>query len=59
MHFSGGADIAPTAKPTDRSTVYVRSTLTVEPDRQTMHALWERSDDATTWHDWMNIHFRA
>jgi len=57
LRFTGGGDIAPTAQPKEASTARVRSTLTVARDRESMTALWERSDDGTTWHPWMDIHF--
>ena len=57
LRFTGGGDIAPTAQPKEASTARVRSTLTVARDRESMTALWERSDDGTTWHRWMDIHF--
>lgn len=57
FHFAGGPDIAPTAQPTDAPTARVRSTLTVAEDRRSMTALWERSEDGTTWHRWMDISF--
>jgi hypothetical protein len=57
FHFSGGAEIAPAAKPTTTPTVQVRSTLTIVEDRQTMTALWERSEDGTIWEPWMEISF--
>jgi Protein of unknown function (DUF1579) len=57
FHFSGGGDVASTARPTDAQTTRVRSTLTVAADRQTMSAHWERSDDGVTCQDWMNITF--
>jgi hypothetical protein len=49
FHFTGGADIAPAAQPTNASTARVRSTLTVAHDRTSMIGRWERSDDGTTW----------
>ena len=57
FHFSGGGDIAPAAQPTDTPTARTRSTLTVAPDRASMRAKWERSDDGTVWHPWMEISF--
>jgi hypothetical protein len=57
FRFAGGGDIAPAARPTGAPTARVRSTLTVADDRASMTARWERSDDGTTWHDWMDIHF--
>jgi hypothetical protein len=38
FHFAGGADIAPTAQPTDAPTARVRSTLTIAKDRRSMTA---------------------
>jgi hypothetical protein len=57
FHFAGGADIAPTAQPTDAPTARVRSTLTIAKDRRSMTALWERSQDGINWHPWMDISF--
>ena len=57
FHFTGGGDIAPTAQPKETPTAHVRSTLTVARDRKSMTALWERSDDGTSWHPWMDIQF--
>jgi hypothetical protein len=57
FHFTGGGDIAPTAQPKETPTARVRSTLTIARDRESMTALWERSDDGISWHPWMNIHF--
>jgi hypothetical protein len=57
FHFSGGGDVASTARPADAQTARVRSTLTVAADRQAMAAHWERSEDGLTWQDWMNIAF--
>jgi hypothetical protein len=57
FHFTGSADIAPVAQPTETPTARVRSTLTIARDRESMTALWERSDDGTTWHPWMDIQF--
>jgi hypothetical protein len=57
FHFTGGADIAPVAQPTDAPTVRVRSTLTVADDRTSVITRWERSDDETNWSAWMDIHF--
>jgi hypothetical protein len=34
-----------------------RSTLTLASDRASMTALWERSEDGTTWQPWMDIAF--
>ena len=57
FHFTGGADIAPAAQPSDAPTARVRSTLTVANDRTSMTARWERSDDGATWRAWMDIRF--
>jgi hypothetical protein len=57
FHFTGGSDIAQTAQPADAQTARVRSTLRIAPDRQSMTALWERSEDGTTWHPWMDMGF--
>lgn len=56
--FIGGAEIAAAAMPDGaRSTDRVRSTLTIAPDGQSMHALWERSAAADVWHPWMSVDF--
>jgi hypothetical protein len=57
FHFTGGGDIAPTAQPKETPTARVRSTLTIARDRESMTALWERSDDGSSWHPWMDIQF--
>jgi hypothetical protein len=57
FHFTGGSDIAPAAQPTNTQTARVRSTLRVAPDRQSMTALWERSEDCATWQPWMDMGF--
>lgn len=57
FHFTGGGNIAPDAQPTDVPTTHVRSTLTVAEDRQSMTALWERSQDGIKWERWMDIAF--
>jgi hypothetical protein len=57
FHFTGGSDIALTAQPKETPTARVRSTLTIARDRESMTALWERSDDGISWHPWMDIHF--
>ena len=57
FHFIGGADIATAAQPESAPTARVRSTLTIAEDRQTMHALWERSENGTTWQPWMDVTF--
>jgi hypothetical protein len=58
FHFTGGADIASAAQPTDTPTVRVRSTLRVADDRRSMTALWERSEDETHWLRWMEMTFQ-
>lgn len=58
FHFEGGGDIAPAARPGDATTAGVSATLTVADDRRSMHALWERSEDGTTWQTWMDLAFR-
>jgi hypothetical protein len=57
FHFTGGPEIAAAAQPTDASIARVRSTLRVAPDRRSMTALWERSEDGPVWQPWMNITF--
>jgi hypothetical protein len=57
FHFAGGPDIATAAQPTDAPTARVRSTLMVAEDRRSMTALWERSEDGSNWHSWMDISF--
>jgi hypothetical protein len=57
FHFAGGADVAAAAQPTDAPMARVRSTLRVASDRQSMTALWERSDDGVSWHPWMDVSF--
>jgi hypothetical protein len=57
FHFAGGSEIAPAAQPKDATTGRVRSTLTIADDRRTMHALWERSEDGTSWQPWMDMTF--
>jgi hypothetical protein len=57
FHFAGGGEIAAAAQPHDTPTARVRSTLTVAGDRASMTARWERSEDGTTWHPWMDIAF--
>ena len=58
FHFAGGPEIVPAAKPADAPTAHVRSTLTIAEDRRSMTALWERSEDGTSWQLWMDISFR-
>jgi hypothetical protein len=57
FHFAGGGEIASVAQPHDTPTARVRSTLAVASDRGSMTALWERSDDGTSWQPWMDITF--
>ena len=57
FHFSGGAEIAAAAQPADAPTARVRSTLRIAPDRNSMTALWERSEDGATWDRWMDMSF--
>jgi hypothetical protein len=58
FRFAGGGGIAPAAQPTNTQTARVRSTLRIAADRHSMTALWERSDDSTTWQPWMDITFQ-
>jgi hypothetical protein len=58
FRFAGGGGIAPAAQPTNTQTARVRSTLRIAADRQSMTALWERSDDSTAWQPWMDITFQ-
>lgn len=56
--FTGGGDVAAVARPsTADASGAVRSTLTVNPDKATMTAKWERCDDGTTWQPWMDMTF--
>jgi hypothetical protein len=56
--FTGGADVAPAAQPDSADAGgAVRSTLTVSPDRASMTAKWERTDDGTNWQPWMDMTF--
>ena len=57
FHFAGGSEIAAAAQPSGPPTERVRSTLTLAPDRRSMTALWERSEDGTSWRRWMDISF--
>jgi hypothetical protein len=57
FHFTGGPDIAAAAQPGDATIARVRSTLSVTPDRGSMMALWERSQDGHSWEPWMYITF--
>jgi hypothetical protein len=57
FHFAGGGDIAPAARQKNAPTARVRSTLSIAGNRSSMTARWERSDDGTTWHPWMDIAF--
>ncbi|HZM41938.1 MAG TPA: hypothetical protein VFB94_22635 [Acidimicrobiales bacterium] len=58
FHFEGGGEVASAAQPGDAPTARVRATLTVAADGQSMHALWERSEDGSTWQLWMDMDFR-
>lgn len=58
FHFGGGPEIASAARPANSPPEHVRSTLTVAEDRGSMTALWERSEDGSSWHPWMDISFR-
>ena len=56
--FEGGGDVAESATPGGEApSAAVRSTLTIAPDRQSMHAHWERSADGRTWASWMKVDF--
>jgi hypothetical protein len=56
--FTGGGDVAPVAQPLDaEGGGAVRSTLTISPDRTSMTARWERSDDGASWQPWMDMTF--
>jgi hypothetical protein len=57
FHFSGGPEIAPAAQPANAPTARVRSTLRIGPDGNSMTALWERSQDGTSWDPWMDMTF--
>jgi hypothetical protein len=57
FRFTGGAEVASVAQPTDAPTARVRSTLTIAEDGQSMNARWERSQDGTSWQPWMDISF--
>jgi hypothetical protein len=57
FHFAGGGDIAAAAQPRETPTARVRSTLTIAPDRRSMTARWERSQDGVDWQPWMDISF--
>lgn len=57
--FEGGSDVAKAAQPgSGVDTDAVRSTLTVAPDRRSMHALWERAGEDSSWQEWMHVDFR-
>jgi Protein of unknown function (DUF1579) len=43
--FAGRGDVAREAQPTAEPTAAVRSTLSVNPEQETMRARWERSAD--------------
>jgi hypothetical protein len=54
----GGEDVAPVARPASAdASGAVRSTLTVSPDKRSMTARWERSDDGAAWQPWMHMRF--
>jgi Protein of unknown function (DUF1579) len=56
--FTGGGDVAPVAQPASADAGgAVRSTLTISPDRSSMTARWERSDDGVSWQPWMDVSF--
>jgi hypothetical protein len=56
--FTGGGDVAPVAQPASADpSGAVRSTLTISPDRASMTARWERSDDGARWQPWMEVSF--
>jgi Protein of unknown function (DUF1579) len=56
--FTGAGDVAPVARPSSAdASGAVRSTLTVSPDRSSMTARWERSDDGASWQPWMDMRF--
>jgi hypothetical protein len=57
FHFTGGAEVAPAAQPMDAPTAQVRSALTVAEDGRSMTAMWERSEDGSSWQPWMKISF--
>lgn len=57
FHFAGGSDVAQAAQPQGAPTARVRSTLTIAEDQRTMKALWERSEDGTSWQPWMDVTF--
>jgi Protein of unknown function (DUF1579) len=56
--FTGGGDVAPAARPSSADpSGAARSTLTISPDRASMTARWERSDDGANWQPWMEVSF--
>jgi hypothetical protein len=56
--FTGAGDIAPVARPSSAdASGAVRSTLRVSPDKSSMTAKWERSDDGAAWQPWMQMLF--
>jgi hypothetical protein len=57
FHFAGGSEVAPAAKPADAPIAHVRPTLTIAEHRRSMTALWERSENGTSWQPWMDISF--
>jgi predicted enzyme related to lactoylglutathione lyase len=58
FRFVGGPDIAPAAQNgLEHAPGGVRSTLSVAPDRGSMHARWERMNADAEWQQWMEIDF--
>jgi Protein of unknown function (DUF1579) len=56
--FTGDSDVAPVAGSSSAdASGAVRSTLTVGPDKGSMTAIWERSDDGVMWQRWMDMTF--
>jgi Protein of unknown function (DUF1579) len=56
--FTGGGDVAAAARPDPGDAPgAVRSTLKVSADHSRMTAQWERTDDGSTWHPWMDMTF--
>jgi len=52
------ANVAAVARPASAgASGAVRSTLTVNPDRSSMTARWERCDDDASWQRWMDLTF--
>jgi hypothetical protein len=58
FHFEGGGEVASAARSGDAPTARVRATLTVGDDGRSMHGFWERSEDGSTWQQWMDMGFR-